>query len=70
MVEGTKPVILKHPPSAGTGMGGREEIRNPLRFFLWLTQTYGDIVQYRSSLEPAYLINHPDYCLLYTSRCV
>ena len=61
MVEGTKPVILKHPPSAGTGMGGREEIRNPLRFFLWLTQTYGDIVQYRSSLEPAYLINHPDY---------
>lgn len=52
-------VEVRHPPSAGTG--GREEIRNPLRFFLWLTQTYGDIVQYRSSLEPAYLINHPDY---------
>lgn len=48
----------KHPPSAS---GGREEIRNPLRFFVWLTQTYGDIVQYRSSVEPAYLINHPDY---------
>ena len=46
------------PPSAGTG---GEEIRNPLRFFMWLTQTYGDIVQYRSSVEPAYLINHPDY---------
>jgi len=48
----------KHPPSAS---GGREEIRDPLRFFVWLTQTYGDIVQYRSSVEPAYLINHPDY---------
>lgn len=55
----TTPIALKHPPSAGTG--GREEIRNPLRFFMWLTQTYGDIVQYRSSVEPAYLINHPDY---------
>lgn len=50
---------IKHPPSAGTS--GREEIRNPLRFFLWLTQTYGDIVQYRASVEPAYLVNHPDY---------
>ncbi|MFO7664704.1 MAG: cytochrome P450 [Chloroflexota bacterium] len=47
------------PPSAGTS--GRDEIRNPLGFFLWLTRTYGDIVQYRSSVEPAYLINHPDY---------
>lgn len=54
----TKPVTLKHPPVAE---GGREEIRNPLRFFLWLTTTYGDIVQYRSSMEPAFLINHPDY---------
>lgn len=59
MINESTPVALKHPPSAGTG--GREEIRNPLRFFLWLTQTYGDIVQYRSSVEPAYLINHPDY---------
>ena len=59
MINETTPIALKHPPSAGTG--GREEIRNPLRFFLWLTQTYGDIVQYRSSVEPAYLINHPDY---------
>jgi cytochrome P450 len=50
---------LNSPPSAGTG--GRDEVKNPVRFFLWLTQTYGDIVQYRSSLEPAYLINHPDY---------
>lgn len=59
MIEQHTPTGLKHPPSAGTG--GREEIRNPLRFFLWLTLTYGDIVQYRSSVEPAYLINHPDY---------
>lgn len=59
MVDEMSPVEVKHPPSAGTS--GREEIRNPLRFFLWLTQTYGDIVQYRSSVEPAYLINHPDY---------
>lgn len=50
---------LQTPPSAGTS--GRDEIKNPVRFFLWLTQTYGDIVQYRSSMEPAYLINHPDY---------
>ena len=59
MINETTPIALKHPPSAGTG--GREEIRNPLRFFMWLTQTYGDIVQYRSSVEPAYLINHPDF---------
>ena len=50
--------VTNHPPIAS---GGREEIRNPLRFFVWLTETYGDIVQYRSSVEPAYLINHPDY---------
>lgn len=59
MIDEHATLALKHPPSAGTG--GREEIRNPLRFFMWLTQTYGDIVQYRSSVEPAYLINHPDY---------
>ena len=59
MINELIPASHKHPPSAGTV--GREEIRNPLRFFMWLTRTYGDIVQYRSSLEPAYLINHPDY---------
>lgn len=59
MYSDSSDVTLKHPPSAGTG--GRDEIRHPLRFFLWLTRTYGDIVQYRSSVEPAYLINHPDY---------
>lgn len=53
------PVALKHPPRASGG--GREEIRNPLRFFMWLTETYGDVVQYRSTVENAYLINHPDY---------
>lgn len=58
MTEDVQPVEPKHPPIAS---GGREEIRNPLRFFVWLTETYGDIVQYRSSVEPAYLVNHPDY---------
>jgi cytochrome P450 len=47
------------PPNATTS--GRDEIRHPARFFLWLAQHYGDIVQYRSTLEPAYLINQPDY---------
>jgi cytochrome P450 len=60
-----EPMINETTPSDQTPTerrsGGREEIRNPLRFFLWLTETYGDIVQYRSSVEPAYLINHPDY---------
>ncbi|MEZ4517562.1 MAG: hypothetical protein R3C44_12280 [Chloroflexota bacterium] len=50
---------VKSPPVA-TGVG-REAVRDPLGFFLWLTREYGDIVQYRSSLEPAYLINRPDY---------
>lgn len=59
MIDQPTSSALKHPPVAGGG--GREEVRNPLRFFLWLTQTYGDIVQYRSSVEPAYLINRPDY---------
>lgn len=59
MFNETTSVSAKHPPSAGTA--GREEIRNPLRFFMWLTKTYGDIVQYRSSVEPAYLINHPNF---------
>ncbi len=59
MINELTPTSHRHPPSAGTV--GREEIRNPLRFFLWLTRTYGDIVQYRSSVEPAYLINHPDF---------
>lgn len=52
-------IIHKSPPAAGSV--GREEVRHPLRFFMWLTHTYGDIVQYRSTMEPAYLINHPDY---------
>ncbi len=47
------------PPVAANA--GRDAVRDPLRFFMWLTQEYGDIVQYRSSLEPAYLVNHPDY---------
>ncbi|MCB9418628.1 MAG: cytochrome P450 [Ardenticatenaceae bacterium] len=39
----------------------RELVRRPHRFFLQLTHEYGDIVQYRTTPEPAYLINHPDY---------
>jgi cytochrome P450 len=50
--------LLAPPVASGVG---REAVRDPLRFFVWLTQTYGDIVQYRSSLEPAYLINHPEF---------
>lgn len=41
--------------------GGREAVRDPLGYFEWLARTYGDIVQYRSTLEPAFLINRPDY---------
>jgi cytochrome P450 len=36
-------------------------VRSPHRFFLKLTREYGDIVQYRVTPEPAYLINHPDF---------
>ncbi len=39
----------------------RDLVRAPHRFFLQLTQDYGDIVQYRAAPEPAYLINHPEY---------
>ena len=41
--------------------GARELVRAPHRFFLQLTQEYGDIVQYRATPEPAYLLNHPDF---------
>jgi cytochrome P450 len=51
-------LLLTPPVASGVG---REAVRDPLGFFVWLTQTYGDIVQYRSSLEPAYLINHPEF---------
>ncbi len=47
------------PPQAAHA--GREAIRNPLAYFESLVRTYGDIVQYRSTLEPAYLISHPAY---------
>lgn len=41
--------------------GARELVRAPHRFFLQLTRDYGDIVQYRATPEPAYLLNHPDF---------
>jgi cytochrome P450 len=51
---------MKTPPRA-TGGDLREQVRNPLGFFLGLTREYGDIVQYRAAPEPAYLLNHPDF---------
>ncbi|MAT98059.1 MAG: cytochrome P450 [Anaerolineaceae bacterium] len=41
--------------------GARDLVRAPHRFFLQLTQEYGDIVQYRATPEQAYLLNHPDF---------
>lgn len=54
----TTPAFRTPPIAANVG---RDAVRDPLAFFLRLTQEYGDIVQYRSSLEPAYLINRPEY---------
>lgn len=48
----------KIPSFAGSA---RELVRAPHIFFLQLTREYGDIVQYRATPEPAYLINHPDF---------
>jgi cytochrome P450 len=39
----------------------RELLRDPLAFFPTLARQYGDIVCYRRTPEPAYLVNHPDY---------
>ncbi|GJM41543.1 MAG: cytochrome P450 [Ardenticatenaceae bacterium] len=36
-------------------------MRAPHRFFLQLTRDYGDVVQYRATPEPAFLLNHPDF---------
>ena len=41
--------------------GARELVRAPHRFFLQLTRDYGDVVQYRATPEPAFLLNHPDF---------
>lgn len=49
----------KTPPVATVNV--RELVRDPLGFFLTLTREYGDIVQYRATVEPAYLINRPGY---------
>ncbi len=54
----TNPYARNIPRFSGSA---RELVRRPHRFFLQLTQEYGDIVQYRAAPEPAYLINHPDY---------
>ena len=39
----------------------REILRDPLTFFPTLARQYGDVVGYRRTPEPAYLVNHPDY---------
>jgi cytochrome P450 len=54
--------IEREPGQAPVFSGGvREMVRAPHRFFLQLTHEYGDVVQYRSAPEQAYLVNHPDY---------
>ena len=50
---------LQKPPFFSGGV--RDLVRAPHRFFLQLTHDYGDIVQYRATPEPAYLVNHPDF---------
>ncbi len=42
-------------------LNAREILRDPLAFFPTLARQYGDIVGYRRTPEPAYLVNHPDY---------
>jgi cytochrome P450 len=55
----TKAGAIKRPPKASHTL--RDQARDPLGFFLRLTREHGDIVQYRTMPEPAYLINHPSY---------
>ena len=59
--ETNKPVDQNLRKAPGFSGGIRELVRAPHRFFLQLTREYGDIVQYRSTPEQAYLINHPDF---------
>ena len=54
----TTPSLQKPPSFTG---GVRDLVRQPHRFFLRLAREYGDVVQYRVTPEPAYLINHPDF---------
>jgi cytochrome P450 len=49
----------RFPPSPAGSL--RDMVRDPLNFFLNLTTQYGDIVCYRQTPDPAYLVNHPDY---------
>ncbi len=48
----------KTPPTVHGNL--RDQVRNPLSFFLSLTRQYGDVVCYRAAPEPAYLVNFPD----------
>lgn len=47
------------PPSPSVSL--RRLARDPLAYYLHLTQEYGDLVCYRPAPEPAYLVNHPDF---------
>jgi cytochrome P450 len=47
-------------PPVATGSHLRRLVRDPLRFFLTISQEYGDIVCYRPAPDTAYLVNHPD----------
>jgi cytochrome P450 len=55
-----KPHLSSRPIPRFAG-SERALIKAPHLFFLQLTQTYGDMVQYGVSPAPAYLLNHPDY---------
>ncbi|MGW8144092.1 MAG: cytochrome P450 [Anaerolineales bacterium] len=50
---------LQLPPTPHSN--NRELLKDPLTYFLGLTREFGDVVCYRPALEPAYLINHPEY---------
>lgn len=58
--ENTNSSLSRHLPPTPRGTV-RELVRNPLSYFLSITQQYGDIVCYRPAPDPAYLINHPNY---------
>lgn len=53
------PKNVKSPPGP-SGILLSEASRDPLQFLLQLTREFGDVVEYRNSYGPAYVINHPD----------
>ena len=58
---GSPPVSGPNFPLPPSPKGSaREQVRDPLSYFLTLVSQHGDVVCYRSAPEPAYLVNHPD----------